>query len=134
MTEGNRGSAITETAGARIFFGAHSAGARSGARIALSRHPALDFAAWRDGYFGAAEEDAIVAAIRSVRADCMFIGLPTPRKEAFRARHHEALGMGVGGSVDVLAGGCAAPLKSCRASGSGGSTAPSAQWRANCGS
>src|SRR6516225_9083210 len=41
-------------------------------------------------------------------ADCLFIGLPTPRKERFLAAYRDRLGvpfiMGVGGSFDVLAG------------------------------
>ncbi len=50
----------------------------------------------------------MVCEIRSSRADCLFIGMPTPRKERFLASHCDALGvpfiMGVGGSFDILAG------------------------------
>lgn len=50
----------------------------------------------------------MVAAIKSSRPDCLFIGMPTPRKERFLARHRDELGvpfiMGVGGGLDVLAG------------------------------
>jgi N-acetylglucosaminyldiphosphoundecaprenol N-acetyl-beta-D-mannosaminyltransferase len=73
-----------------------------------ARHPGLVFAGWRDGYFAAAEEPQVVEAIRSSAADCLFIGMPTPKKERFLARHRTALGvpfvMGVGGGFDVLAG------------------------------
>lgn len=75
---------------------------------ARARYPGLEFAGSRNGYFTAADEEAIVAAIRESRADCLFVAMPTPHKERFLARHGHALGvpfvMGVGGSIDVLAG------------------------------
>jgi N-acetylglucosaminyldiphosphoundecaprenol N-acetyl-beta-D-mannosaminyltransferase len=74
----------------------------------VARYPALSFAGWRHGYFEPREEADVVAAIASSRADCLFIGMPTPRKERFLARHVHSLGvpfvMGVGGGLDVLAG------------------------------
>jgi N-acetylglucosaminyldiphosphoundecaprenol N-acetyl-beta-D-mannosaminyltransferase len=72
------------------------------------RHPTLQLAGYREGYFGAADEPEVVAAIRDSGADCLFVGMPTPRKERFMATHRAALGvpfvMGVGGGIDVLAG------------------------------
>ena len=54
------------------------------------------------------QEPEVVAEIMSSRADCLFIGMPTPRKERFLAKYRDQLGvpfiMGVGGSFDVLAG------------------------------
>lgn len=78
--------------------------------VAQAKHrwPGLEMAGFRDGYFKPAEERGVVTAIRDSRADCLFIGMPTPRKERFLAAHREALGvpfiMGVGGGIDVLAG------------------------------
>lgn len=73
-----------------------------------ARHPGLQFAGWHHGYFTEAEEGEVVAAIRTSDADCLFVAMPSPRKEIFLGRHHEASGvrfaMGVGGSVDVIAG------------------------------
>ena len=72
------------------------------------RHPSLRLAGSRHGYFTAAEEAEIVADIRAAAPDCLFVGMPTPRKERFMARHRDALGasfvMGVGGGIDILAG------------------------------
>jgi N-acetylglucosaminyldiphosphoundecaprenol N-acetyl-beta-D-mannosaminyltransferase len=72
------------------------------------RFPGLEFAGSRDGYFTSEEECQVVSAIRSSDADCLFIGMPTPRKERFLAHHRNDLGvpfiMGVGGGLDVLAG------------------------------
>jgi N-acetylglucosaminyldiphosphoundecaprenol N-acetyl-beta-D-mannosaminyltransferase len=50
----------------------------------------------------------VVTAIHDSGADCLFVAMPTPRKERFMAAHRRDLGvpfvMGVGGSLDVLAG------------------------------
>ncbi|NCO15902.1 MAG: glycosyltransferase [Rhodobacterales bacterium CG18_big_fil_WC_8_21_14_2_50_71_9] len=81
--------------------------ARAAAAL-TARHPGLAFAGLRDGYFAEAEEPQIVAAINASRADCLFVAMPTPRKERFLARNAAVLAppflMGVGGSVDVFAG------------------------------
>ena len=73
-----------------------------------AKHPALRFAGSRDGYFTPAQEREVVDDIRDSGADCLFIGMPTPRKERFLAAHRDELNvpfiMGVGGSFDVLAG------------------------------
>jgi N-acetylglucosaminyldiphosphoundecaprenol N-acetyl-beta-D-mannosaminyltransferase len=73
-----------------------------------NRYPRLELAGSRDGYFLPEEEEEVSATIRASRADCLFIGMPTPRKERFLARHRHDLDvpfiMGVGGALDVLAG------------------------------
>lgn len=70
--------------------------------------PGLVLAGYRDGYFAEEEEADIVEDIRRNAPDCLFIALPTPRKERFLHRYRDALAvpfiMGVGGSFDVLAG------------------------------
>jgi N-acetylglucosaminyldiphosphoundecaprenol N-acetyl-beta-D-mannosaminyltransferase len=79
------------------------------ARRALSeRYSGLIFAGSHNGYFTPEQEDAVCDHIRSSGADCLFIAMPTPRKERFMARHRDSLGvpfvMGVGGTLDVVAG------------------------------
>jgi len=79
------------------------------AQRALSRrYPALIFAGSRDGYFKPADEIEVCEQIRESGADCLFIAMPTPRKELFMRRHRDALGvsfvMGIGGTLDVIAG------------------------------
>ncbi len=77
-------------------------------RRVLERHPAIQFAGLSDGYFAPEQESEIVSNIRDSGADCLFIGMPSPRKERFLAAHRDDLNvpfiMGVGGSFDVLAG------------------------------
>ena len=91
-----------------FLLGARGDVLQRAAAIARERWPGLEIAGLRDGYFSAGEEEEVVAEIRSSGADCLFIAMPTPRKERFLHRHGRALGvpfvMGVGGSVDVLAG------------------------------
>ena len=71
-------------------------------------HPNIRFAGMRDGYFAADREKEVVEEIRNSGADCLFIAMPTPRKERFLSAYRDQLQvpfiMGVGGSFDVLAG------------------------------
>jgi len=75
---------------------------------ALHRWPGLRFAGYHDEYFSREDESHIVDEIRASRADCLFLAIPTPRKERFLHQHRDVLGvpfiMGVGGALDVLAG------------------------------
>ena len=75
---------------------------------ARARWPGLEMAGARNGYFTADDEVAIVQAINASGADCLFLAMPTPKKERFLVAYAGQLTvpfiMGVGGSVDVLAG------------------------------
>ncbi|RDC59689.1 N-acetylglucosaminyldiphosphoundecaprenol N-acetyl-beta-D-mannosaminyltransferase [Alteripontixanthobacter maritimus] len=75
---------------------------------AKRRFPGLEFAGSRHGYFAQEDESEIVTGIRESGADCLFVAMPTPHKERFLNRNASKLRvpfiMGVGGSVDVLAG------------------------------
>jgi len=75
---------------------------------ARRRWPGLVFAGHHHGYFTGVQEPEIVERIRASNADCLFIGMPTPRKERFLHRYRDELAvpfiMGVGGGLDVLAG------------------------------
>jgi N-acetylglucosaminyldiphosphoundecaprenol N-acetyl-beta-D-mannosaminyltransferase len=90
------------------LFGAQPTVLEEAVVRAKQRWPGLEFAGWRDGYAGAGDDSAAVAAIRASSADCLFIGMPTPQKERFLHTHRHRLGvpfiMGVGGGIDILAG------------------------------
>ncbi|HXC56174.1 MAG TPA: WecB/TagA/CpsF family glycosyltransferase [Rhizomicrobium sp.] len=81
-----------------------------GATIARLRreYPSLQIAGSADGYFGPGEENRIVEEINASMTDCLFVAMPTPRKERFLARYRDKLQasfiMGVGGSFDVYGG------------------------------
>lgn len=71
-------------------------------------HPDLVVAGMQDGYFKPEDEAAVVEAINASNADCLFVAMPTPRKERFLKQHRDVLSpsfvMGVGGSFDVYGG------------------------------
>ncbi len=80
--------------------------------IALNKlkqqHPNIEIAGSQHGYFKPEQEADIITAIRAAQPDCLFVGMPTPRKERFMAAHRANLDvpfvMGVGGGIDILAG------------------------------
>lgn len=78
------------------------------AAVIAAKLPSIQIAGLRDGYFRADEEADVVQQIINSKADCLFIAMPTPRKERFLAAYRDRLGvpfiMGVGGSLDVIAG------------------------------
>lgn len=90
------------------LFGAEPRVLEIAVKQATRRWPGLVFAGYRDGFEGARDDAAAVSAIQRSGADCLFIGMPTPRKERFLHAHRHRLGvpfiMGVGGGIDVLAG------------------------------
>lgn len=90
------------------FLGATPEVVAEAARRMCLRFPGLQLAGMRDGYFKPHEEAQIAREIRACKPDCLFVAMPTPRKERFLALHRHELGvafvMGVGGSFDILAG------------------------------
>jgi N-acetylglucosaminyldiphosphoundecaprenol N-acetyl-beta-D-mannosaminyltransferase len=74
----------------------------------VTHFPSIQFAGLRDGYFSPDQERDVVDQIAKSKADCLFIAMPTPRKERFLAAYRDRLDvpfiMGVGGALDVIAG------------------------------
>ena len=72
------------------------------------RYPKLLLAGHRHGYFEPGEQLEIVTEIARAQVDLLFVALPSPQKEWFLVEHASELkvgfAMGVGGSIDVLAG------------------------------
>jgi N-acetylglucosaminyldiphosphoundecaprenol N-acetyl-beta-D-mannosaminyltransferase len=71
-------------------------------------YPNVRIVGAHDGYFSAAEEPGLAAAIAAARPDVLFVAMSSPKKEAFLARWGAQLRIpvchGVGGSFDVVAG------------------------------
>jgi N-acetylglucosaminyldiphosphoundecaprenol N-acetyl-beta-D-mannosaminyltransferase len=71
-------------------------------------YPGAHLAGARHGYFADHEAADIARQIAAAKADMLFVGITSPRQEYFLARYGATLGvpvmMGVGGSMDVLAG------------------------------
>jgi N-acetylglucosaminyldiphosphoundecaprenol N-acetyl-beta-D-mannosaminyltransferase len=100
---------LAERRGYRVYFlGAKADVLERALERLRERHPRLVVAGARDGYFGADEEAEVSAAIRASRPDIVFVAMSSPRKEYFLGAYGESLGapfvMGVGGSIDVVAG------------------------------
>lgn len=71
-------------------------------------HPAIQIAGYHHGYYRADEEQQLIQQIAQSRADMLFVAMPSPKKEFWLHRHMNDLNvpfcMGVGGSIDILAG------------------------------
>jgi N-acetylglucosaminyldiphosphoundecaprenol N-acetyl-beta-D-mannosaminyltransferase len=90
-----------------LLGGKGETAARAGLAL-CERHPGLIVAGTRDGYFGTEDESAVATAIARSGAKVLFAGLGSPRQELWMADYLKetscAVGIGVGGSFDVLAG------------------------------
>lgn len=68
----------------------------------------VEVAGFHHGFFGPSEEPAVVEEVAQARAHILFAGLGFPKEQRFLAANRQRLGvgmaMGVGGSLDVLAG------------------------------
>jgi len=71
-------------------------------------HPALVVAGYRDGYFDDSEAMAVAREIERARPDILFVAISSPRKEFFLGRYRAVMNvplvLGVGGSIDIVAG------------------------------
>jgi len=100
-----------------------------------ARFPKLVFAGYRNGYWTAGEENAVVDQIAAARADLLFVAISSPKKEqflgAYQARMKIPFAMGVGGTFDVVAGKVNVHPYGCKRQVSSGSIA-SCRSRAAC--
>lgn len=74
----------------------------------LERYPGLVVAGHHHGYFKDEESPEICELVRASEPHILFVAMSSPRKEFWLAEHARDLGvpfsMGVGGSIDVVAG------------------------------
>jgi N-acetylglucosaminyldiphosphoundecaprenol N-acetyl-beta-D-mannosaminyltransferase len=101
--------AMAASSGYRVFV----LGARPEVlAVAISKledeHPGLVIGGSHHGYFSDEESPRIAAEIRAARTDILFVAITSPRKEQWLGEYGQTLGaplvMGVGGSIDVVAG------------------------------
>ena len=100
---------LAEREGWRVYFlGARREVLDRAVERIRKRHPGLEVAGARDGYFTRDQEPHVREAIRAARPHLLFVAISSPRKEYWLAEHVRALGvpfsMGVGGALDVEAG------------------------------
>lgn len=91
-----------------FFFGARQGVVEKVVEEFRTRHPGLDAAGFRNGYYKPEDEEGIAALIRDSRADMLFVGFSSPQKEKFLNQWMPIMQvpfcMGVGGSFDIVAG------------------------------
>jgi N-acetylglucosaminyldiphosphoundecaprenol N-acetyl-beta-D-mannosaminyltransferase len=97
--------ALAEADGYRVYIlGARQDVLHTATHRLHQRHPQLAIAGARHGYF--ADDDS--PQIRAAQPDILFLAMSSPRKEQWLGRFGESLGvplvMGVGGSIDIIAG------------------------------
>jgi N-acetylglucosaminyldiphosphoundecaprenol N-acetyl-beta-D-mannosaminyltransferase len=95
--------------GHRVFLlGSAHGVAEAAADVLRRRYPALAVAGTHHGYFETADEPRVVEQIRATRPDVLFVALGAPRQELWMRRWLSDLqvpvAIGVGGSLDVIAG------------------------------
>jgi N-acetylglucosaminyldiphosphoundecaprenol N-acetyl-beta-D-mannosaminyltransferase len=93
----------------RIFFFGGAAGVAERAAAAVARrHPGATIVGTRDGFFAPAQSATIAATIAASHANVLLVGLGSPKQEywleEFLGATNCGVGIGVGGSFDVLAG------------------------------
>jgi len=90
------------------LLGAHRSVVEQAARRLLAEHPGLSIRGVADGYFGAAGAADRARAIRRSGARLLLVGMGVPRQEYFLEEQWPELGVnlaiGIGGSLEVLAG------------------------------
>lgn len=90
------------------LFGGKEGVAEEAAIKLTERYGGLRIAGTRNGYFEDDEEGKIIEDINNRKADILLVALGAPKQEKFIYKHKEELkvkiAMGVGGSLDVLAG------------------------------
>jgi len=93
----------------RVFLlGAAPGVAEAALERLQQRYPGLEAAGTAHGFYRPEEEAAVLARITQARPDVLLVALGAPRQEQWMQQHAPALGvpvvMGVGGTLDVLAG------------------------------
>jgi N-acetylglucosaminyldiphosphoundecaprenol N-acetyl-beta-D-mannosaminyltransferase len=90
------------------LFGGAEGVADDAAAILEVRFPGLPIAGTHSGYFSDDDSDAIARTIAASGARLLFVGLGSPRQEFWLAEHLRetgcGVGIGVGGSFDVISG------------------------------
>jgi N-acetylglucosaminyldiphosphoundecaprenol N-acetyl-beta-D-mannosaminyltransferase len=95
--------------GYRVFLlGGETGVAEKAAKLLKLKYPELIIAGTQHGYFKSNKEQSIVTRIREAHPDILFAGLGMGRQEKWLAANLNELNVpvsvGVGGSLDVIAG------------------------------
>ena len=93
----------------RVFLlGAREEGVSGVKSLYEAKYPGLVVAGYRNGYWKADEEPAVVEQIKAAQADLLFVAISSPKKEQFLGQYQAEMkipfAMGVGGTFDVAVG------------------------------
>jgi N-acetylglucosaminyldiphosphoundecaprenol N-acetyl-beta-D-mannosaminyltransferase len=90
------------------LLGAREESVRGAVAQLTARHPNLQVAGYRNGYFDASESDAVADDINKSAADLLFVAMGSPAQEYWIALNLARTGvrfaLGVGGSFDHVSG------------------------------
>jgi len=93
---------------AAYLLGTTDDAVREASRRLQERYPGVRIVGCRDGFFGPDEDEEVVAEIRRLAPDMLFVARGLNTQEPWIAKYKDALGvpvmMGVGGSLDIAAG------------------------------
>lgn len=100
---------IAEARGWKVYLlGASPEVIQAAADRIRADHPKIVMAGVRDGYFGADQDQEVIAEIRAADPELLFVGRSADKQEPWIAKYKDELGvpviMGVGGSFDVISG------------------------------
>ncbi len=100
---------IADSRGKSIYLLGGKPGVAEEAAIKLTeKYGGLRIAGTRDGYFKIEDEEKIISEINGSKADILLVALGAPKQENFIYKRRNELkvriAMGVGGSLDILAG------------------------------
>jgi N-acetylglucosaminyldiphosphoundecaprenol N-acetyl-beta-D-mannosaminyltransferase len=90
------------------FLGASQEVIEAAVERLRNQFPNLNICGYRNGYFGPAEDAAVIAELKAQAPDLLFVGRAANQQEPWIHQHklnlHIPIMMGVGGSYDVLSG------------------------------
>lgn len=93
----------------KIYILGSAPGVAAAAAVNIrNKFPGCNIVGTHHGYFNAKEEKQILAELEQLKPDILFVALGAPKQEYWIACHLAELGipvgMGIGGSMDVLSG------------------------------
>ena len=101
--------ALAERRGYRVYIlGARERVLEHAVGEIRKRYPRLNLCGWHHGYFAESDEAALADEISLATPDIVMVAMSSPRKEYWLSEYGRRLGaplnLGVGGSIDVVAG------------------------------
>ena len=91
--------------GRRVYFFGSAPGVAEKAKAKAEQlYPGIEIVGVRNGFFSPADNAAIIAEIRAARPDLLLVALGVPKQEKWIAELDVPVAIGVGGTLDVMAG------------------------------